>query len=340
MTVDSWLVEHLVCPLDGTPLRAENETLVSQAGRRYPVVDGVPVMLADGDHTLWVAESSRQSSSQAPADPYYVDSVGLSDEERATILRLIAEGAGPVDPVVSCLVAATNGIAYKHLIGKLREYPIPEFRLPPANGQLLLDVGCNWGRWCVAAARKGYRPVGLDPSLGAVLAARRVCAQLGVEAKFIVGDARCLPLRSNLFDKVFSYSVIQHFSRENAAIAVHELGRVLKPGGKALVQMPTTLGLRCLYHQFRRRFREPSGFEVRYYSTAALRRLFTAGIGPTQTSVDCYFGIGLQRSDMKFMAPPLKAVVACSEVLRLASQLFPPLKQVADSVYLSSTKAE
>ena len=340
MTTDSWLLEHLVCPVDHTPLHADGDWLVSERGRRYAVVDGVPVMLVEGDQTLWVAETSRRLARDCDGatDPYYVDSLGISDEERAAVRRTIADGGSPIDPVVSFLVGATNGIAYKHLVGKLREYPIPEIRLPPGNRQLLLDVGCNWGRWCVAAARKGYVPIGLDPSLGAVMAARRVCAQLGIDARFVVGDARFLPFRCELFDKVFSYSVIQHFSPENAALAVHEIGRVLKADGQALVQMPAVLGLRCLYHQLRRRFREPAGFDVRYYSLPALRKLFTKGIGPTRTSVDCYFGIGLQRSDMRFMAPLLKAIVSGSEALRLASRVFPPLKYFADSVYLSSTK--
>jgi SAM-dependent methyltransferase/uncharacterized protein YbaR (Trm112 family) len=338
MTVDPWMLEHLVCPADHTPLRVDGDTLVSDAGRSYPVVEGVPVMLAEGDQTLWVAESSRRLAPNRATDPYYLDSVGVSDEERATIRRMIADGAGSIDPVVSCLVGATNGIAYRHLIGKLRDYPIPAIRLPPGNGQLLLDVGCNWGRWCIAAAQKGYRPVGLDPSLGAVMAARRVCARLGVKARFVVGDARFLPFRSDLFNEVFSYSVLQHFSRENAASAVHEMGRVLRPGGLALVQMPTVLGLRCLYHQLRRRFREPAGFEVRYYSLPALLAMFSEGIGPTRATVDCYFGIGLQRSDMKFMTSFLKAVVLASEGLRMASRVFRPLTYLADSVYLASTK--
>ena len=45
----------------------------------------------------------------------------------------------------------------------------------------------------MSAAKKGYRAVGIDPSLGAVMAARRVARQLGLEIKCIVGDARFLP---------------------------------------------------------------------------------------------------------------------------------------------------
>lgn len=337
MNIDPWYLENLICPVERLPLRAEGNALVSSTGRRYPVVDGVPVMLTEGDQTLWVAENSRKHAEADAVDPFYVDSVGVSKDEAETIRQLIKAGGNRVDPVVSCLVAATNGIAYKHLVGKLQEYPIPDLRLPPGNGQSLLDIGCNWGRWCVAAARKRYRPVGLDPSLGAVMAARRVCRDLGVEARFVVGDARFLPFRQGLFDNVFSYSVIQHFSTENAATALREIGRVLRAGGTSFVQMPTVFGLRCLYHQLRRRFREPTDFEVRYYTVPALRAMFRDAVGPTTTSVDCFFGIGLQRTDIKYMTPVLKSVVYASECLRAVSHVFPPIKYCADSIYLTST---
>jgi hypothetical protein len=74
---------------------------------------------------------------------------------------------------------------------------------------------------------------------------------------------------------VYSYSVLQHLSRADAEAAVAEMGRVLVDGGTAKVQMPTTLGVRCLFHQVKRGFRDGRGFEVRYWSLPALRRLFT-----------------------------------------------------------------
>jgi hypothetical protein len=40
-------------------------------------------------------------------------------------------------------------------------------RLPLAGSQedaawVLVDLGCNWGRWCIAAGRMGFLPVGVD----------------------------------------------------------------------------------------------------------------------------------------------------------------------------------
>jgi hypothetical protein len=128
-------------------------------------------------------------------------------------------------------------------------------------------------------------------------------------------------------------------SRTEAAQAVAEMGRVLKPGGTAKVQMPTRFGMRCLYHQARRAFREGAGFEVRYWTLPALRSLFTRCVGETGFAVDCYFGIGLQKSDQAWMTPKLKLIVRASERLKAASRYAPQLVWLADSVFAVSVKA-
>lgn len=343
MTVDPWLLERLACPLDGAGLAPLGMgQLCCPQGHRFPVVHGVPVLLnAATDATLWVRDASLQAAREAAKDPWQLDTLGVSADEKAALSEQLAQPrAHPVDPVAAFLVAATNGIAYKHLIGRLPGLPIPDLRLPPGGGAALLDIGCSWGRWTVAAARRGYRPIGIDPSLGAVLAAQRIARGQGLEAHFVVGDARQLPVRAQALDTVFSYSVLQHFSRHDAAQAVREIGRVLKAGGRSLVQMPTVFGLRCLWHQARRRFREPGpGFDVRYWTVPALRRLFTQAIGDSTTAVDCFFGIGLQPADLPLMPPTHRAAIRTSEWLRKASQWLPMLKYTADSVYVQSTKA-
>jgi SAM-dependent methyltransferase/uncharacterized protein YbaR (Trm112 family) len=338
--MDQWLVENLACPRHKEALTFDNDQLSCPCGCKYPVIEGIPVMLLpDARQTMGLANTSLELSQIANSDGgLYLDSLGISAEEKQGVLDLAVKQDTSIDPVVSYMVGATNGIAYKSLVGKLRSYPIPDLRLPAANGSTFLDLGCNWGRWSIAAARKGYRAIGIDPSLGAVMAAKRVLRALGVNAVFIVGDARYLPLRTAVVDQVFSYSVLQHFSREDASLTAAEVGRVLKENGNSLIQMPTKFGIRCLYHQVRRGFSDGSGFEVRYWSLPSLRRLFTAAVGKTQFTVDCFFGIGLQYSDLKLMPIALKAAVIASEFLRALSNVFPPLVYVADSAYVSSRK--
>jgi 2-polyprenyl-3-methyl-5-hydroxy-6-metoxy-1,4-benzoquinol methylase len=270
------------------------------------------------------------------SDDLFLDTLGISDEEREQ-LRAELQRPGAVDAVVRYMIAATNGIMYSKVRDKLDSYPIPDLRLPAGNGTFL-DIGCNWGRWCIAAARKGYQVVGIDPSLGAVLAAQRVSQQLGCSCKYVVADARFLPFADASFDVVFSYSVIQHLSKPDAAVSLQEMARTLRPAGSSLVQMPNALGIRSLFHQARRRFQEPQGFEVRYWAPGELLRVFNDLIGPTRLSVDGFFGLGIQKTDACLMPWKYRAVIACSEMLRAISKVVAPLRRLADSVYLRSSK--
>ena len=339
------LLELLVCPRDGLPLQFNASVLSCSHDHEYPVYRGVPVLLLDDERqTLGVAGESlkqawRHVRGEQPDDPWCVETLGLHQAEKEALRHQLSQPLAPVDPAVGFLVGATNGIMYRHLIGRLSSYPIPEIRLEATAGRRLLDIGCSWGRWCVAAGRKGYQPIGLDPSLGAVLAARRVCSQLGVRADFVVGDARFLPFSARSFENVFSYSVLQHFPKADAAKAFAEALRALTPGGEGMVQMPNWIGIRCLYHQARRGFRKPRGFEVRYWGLGELRRMVERTGARATLSVDCFFGLGLQASDIHFMSGLRAAIMHASERLRQLSAPVPLLTRVADSVYVRFEKS-
>lgn len=343
--MDRWYLENLVCPVDKQPLKCDGENLISSLGRKYPIIDGVPVMLVDDvNQTMPLVKASlgrAQKNSEVidkRAPSLYLESLGISEEEKKGVIKLALQGNSYIDPVVSYIIGATSGYSYRKLQGKITEYPIPELRLPKGNGKLLLDIGCNWGRWSIAASKKGYAVVGLDPSLGAVMTAKRVAKQLDLPIKYIVGDARFLPFRKNLFDIAFSYSVLQHLDKTYVQESLSEINRVLTSNGLSFIQMPNYLGIRCLQHQMKRGFREAKGFEVRYWSLAELENTFNEIIGKSVLSVDCYFGLGLQKSDMKYMSNRMKFIISISEILRKISILFPPLKYVADSIYIKSQK--
>jgi SAM-dependent methyltransferase len=202
----------------------------------------------------------------------------------------------------------------------------------------LLEIGCNWGRWCLAAARRGYRVVGIDPSLEAIAAARRVARQLGVEATYLVADARHLPFPDASFDVVFSYSVFQHFAKTEALTSFDEIGRVLRPGGLAKLQMANVYGVRSLWNQLReRRFREPRRlFDIRYWSPGELRGELSRRVGPTALEVDGFFTLNAQLTDLELLPRHYRLVVRTSEALRRASGRLPPLRYSADSLYAVS----
>jgi SAM-dependent methyltransferase len=341
MVVDTF-ASLLACPCDSLPLRCDGRVLLCGNGHAFPVVSDVPVLLrSDVPQTIGLASRSLKEAwadvEGSNPDPWFIDTLGISDEQKKGV-RAAACCDENVDPVVSHLVAATNGLLYGHLIGLLNSYPIPDIRLGDGQGKVLLDIGCSWGRWSMAAAKKGYLPVGLDPSLGAILAAKRVANSLDLPFHGVVADARFLPFRAGSFDVVFSYSVLQHFSQADARAALWEIRRVLHTEGTFLVQMASAAGIRSLQHQVRRGFREPKDFDVRYWTTAQLLRTFSDVFGPTELEVDCYFGLGLQPADAQLMSGISKLVIYSSEVLRSASKVFRPLVYLADSLYLRSAR--
>ncbi len=326
--LDPWFDGRLACPWDRAVLHVGVAASLScpTCGRRFPVLDGIPVLLRDDvDHPhAGALESIAQS--RAPDDA----AVDVADHEPLA--------PGEVDPHVQHVIAATGGFFYRPVVGRLAAYPIPELRLPPGDGRLLLDVGCNWGRWTLAAARRGYSAVGLDPQLHAVRAARRVARQLGLPARYVVGDARYLPFADGTFDAVFSYSVLQHLPKADVATAIADFRRVLKPGGVALIQMPNAFGVRCLYHQARRRFRSARNFEVRYWTPAELRRRFSALVGPSMITVDGYFSLNAQPAEAPLLPRRYRLLIRASELLRRASRVVRPLVWVADSLYVTARR--
>lgn len=342
------LLDILVDPVDRSRLRSVGDVLISESGRTFPIVEGVPIMLVDGiDQTIRVAERTLNAVRKRTNfdDPWQLETTVIDDCHIPEVRRLLTgmPSQSAIDPVINYLIGKTGGYLYRRLVGQLEGYPIPEIPVPSADGpaaKLLLDIGCGWGRWSLSAAKKGYVVTGLDPSLGAVLAGRRAAQQMGLTVHWVVGDARYLPFKDNSFDQVFSYSVVQHFSRSDARQTLSEVGRALDRQGTSLIQMPNIYGVRSLYHQCRRRFREAERFEVRYYTPAGLLDLFQATVGPSKLSIDGFFGLGVQLADASMMPMKNKAVIYTSGVLRRAARVVPPLKSVADSLYVESKKGQ
>jgi SAM-dependent methyltransferase/uncharacterized protein YbaR (Trm112 family) len=344
--VHPWLLERLACPYDGAAIRANLTTLAcTSCERRFAVVDRVPVMIRDdvrqthnaATDSLAQVQPMVAAGAAGPAAPALPTRDGPPP---ATAFR--NDLAPEIDDYVQEAVSATCGLMYVSLVGHLDTYPIPEMRVPPGpgNGRTLLDVGCNWGRWSFAAARAGYTPIGVDPTLGAVRAASRVAKQLGIAAHFVAGDARYLPLRDGAAHVTFSYSVLQHLAKHDVRRALREMRRILAPGGSAVVQMPNALGIRSLMVQGKRRFRRASGFEVRYWTVRELRAAFERLIGRTTVSVDGYFSLNPQTVDLSLLPLRYQAVVRTSDRLREASERHSWLVSVADSLYVSAQKPD
>jgi SAM-dependent methyltransferase len=309
MTVD------LACPLDGELLQRRDGALVCPEGHTYPVDDAIPIMLVD-DIT--------------PTQPWYWATIS----ESYPVEELELPEGDRVDPYVRLVLRGTCGNVFD--AERTQDYPIPT--LPLRGPGSFLDLGANWGRWTVAAARAGFDAIATDPSLGAIRAARRVAAQLGVDASYVVADARRLPFPTASLDVVFSYSVLQHFGRDDVDATLRETARVLKPGGVSLHQLPGAYGPRSVYQQARRGFRPGSGNEVRYWRPTTLRDVFTAAIGPTELAVDGFLTINPHAGSLAELRAAARAVVVSSRAFERTARRLPVLRPLADSLWVRSIR--
>jgi SAM-dependent methyltransferase len=309
-----WFWPRLVCPIHRTKLISGRDVLKCEAGHVFPVYDGIPVLMVPDNQPMYLpfAEPSAELASQA------LDSAAI-------------------DPFVQQNLIRTNGKLYARLRGKLKSYPIPDLPLPAGEGRSFLDVGSNWGRWTIAAARQGYRAIGMDVSLSAARAGRRVARQLGVEAGFVVADARHMPFQDRTFDVCFSFSVLQHFEKDLARQAVEEMSRVANTGGRLLVQMANRRGLLQRINQARQALaRNRSPFRVHYWTPRELQAMFQDAVGPTKIYAAGFFSLDAQRADLDLLPWREAALVRLSETLRRASRHWPPLAAMADSLYVDS----
>lgn len=319
---DEWLKKHLVCPRDHAHLKFNLHEVKCPFGHVYPRVDGIPVMLLKEATQIHHGFSSTFRE---------INSENKGDE---------AVPPTEIDPHVQKDIQGTCGSMYKNLKHRLKRYPIPNLPLPQsAGGEYFLDIGCNWGRWCISAANKGYKAIGIDPWLSAVQAARRVSRQLEIPSQYVVADARFLPFAERSFDVVHSYSVLQHFDVDDTLATLSQIARVLKPGGTSLIQMANRLGVRNLYQQCRRKFKAPEAFfEIRYWNPFKLKQTFQQFIGPSSFFADGFFTLNPQLTDLDLLPPFYRMIVRSSELLRRQSERIPFLKYMADSLYVRSKR--
>lgn len=106
-------------------------------------------------------------------------------------------------------------------------------RANPEAGEAILDLACGTGvvtRRVVLSPHRPGRLVGADHSAEMLKVARRLSEDAGLDAEWVMADAADLPFDSNVFDLALCQQALQFFPDRPAAL--HELRRVLKPGGR------------------------------------------------------------------------------------------------------------
>ena len=120
-------------------------------------------------------------------------------------------------------------------------------RLDVSAGECLLDLGCGFGRHSYEALKRDTEVVACDlarPEVEQVRDLARLLVASGevddsVMAAPVQGNALGLPFDDHSFDRVIASEVLEHIEDDESAFA--ELSRVLRPGGRLAVTVPSWL---------------------------------------------------------------------------------------------------
>ncbi|MBD2577355.1 class I SAM-dependent methyltransferase [Oscillatoria sp. FACHB-1406] len=104
-------------------------------------------------------------------------------------------------------------------------------QLGDVRGKYLLDLGCGAGENSVYFALKGAHCIATDYAPGMVEVARQLAEKNGVQIEAKTANAMALDFPDNTFDIVYAANLLHHLP--DPQMALREMHRVLKPGGKA-----------------------------------------------------------------------------------------------------------
>jgi ubiquinone biosynthesis O-methyltransferase len=93
----------------------------------------------------------------------------------------------------------------------------------------VLDLGCGGGFMAEALARRGADVIGVDPSQPAIESAKAHAVANSLRIDYRVGTGERVPVTSHSIDYLVCVDVLEHV--ENVDDVLHEVHRILKPGG-------------------------------------------------------------------------------------------------------------
>lgn len=141
-------------------------------------------------------------------------------------------------------------------------------------GETLLDVGCGDGAFATALARRGAQVTGLDPDHAMVVAARQRASREAVPVTVVESKGEALPFHPDTFDVTLAVTSLC-FIRD-AAQAIAEMARVLKPGGRLVIGELGRWSLWALQHRVRGWLGNPTWRAAAFRTAAELRSLVEA----------------------------------------------------------------
>jgi ubiquinone/menaquinone biosynthesis C-methylase UbiE len=131
-------------------------------------------------------------------------------------------------------------------------------------GTRTLDVGCGTGIYTQELLKQGATVIGIDVSPEMLDIARYKTQDYGDRISFMQADAAALPFSDNTFDQVISITAMEFFEQPRSCL--HEMYRVLKPGGRMVVATLNSLSLWAVQRRIKSRLRKTIFSNTWFYS--------------------------------------------------------------------------
>ena len=109
---------------------------------------------------------------------------------------------------------------------------LDRFAAHVAPGAWVADVGAGPGRYAIALAARGLRPIALDLSLSLLRAGR----ELGVTRR-VQADLLALPFATGMLGGAWASASLLHLPSDDMPAALRELRRVVRSGGAAYISV-------------------------------------------------------------------------------------------------------
>jgi SAM-dependent methyltransferase len=140
-----------------------------------------------------------------------------------------------------------NAFAYgRHKVDVLLDEVLKELQ----PGDRVLDVGCGTGEYIRRVHELGFVGAGVEPAE----AMREIAIEKNPHSEVLEGVATKLPFPDASFDLVICIEVLRYLHRADGRLAMREMRRVLRPGGRLFLTMVNKYALDGFYihHRIRR----------------------------------------------------------------------------------------